>query len=254
MGAHVKRTDDCIEVLAHNCQIETSSDLFSIELASLLEEMQESYEDWNKNSPDRFIFDMLVRRSFTAVVDYWETILMIIAANIETEKDYELRMDMLGLTEHFLLQKELHSTIIYYSDIILKMILIPATVWRVGKPNVSVRKASVICMIKMLENNLIDPKKFHTSFRTLFDALKNCLDDDWVNDIRYAALILVKNIISHSAEEFEHDDFNLIYPELLKRLDDAQDQIRIETCKVLELFFNSVPNPWSSSLYEYTVK
>lgn len=169
--------------------------------------MKETYEDWNKNSSDRFIFDMLVRRSFTAVVDYWETILMIIAANIETEKDYELRMDMLSLTEHFLLQKELHSTIVYYSDIILKMILIPATVWRVGKPNVSVRKAAVICIIKMLENNLIEPKKFITSFRTLFDALKNCLDDDWVNDIRYASLILVKNIFIHSGKELDRDDF-----------------------------------------------
>ena len=62
-----------------------------------------------------------------------------------------IAVDMLNLTEHFLLQKELHSTIIYYSDIILKMILIPSTVWRVGKPNVAIRKASVVCIIKLLE-------------------------------------------------------------------------------------------------------
>jgi hypothetical protein len=47
---------------------------------------------------------------------------MIIAANIENEKEYELRIDMLSLVEHFLLQKELHSTIIFYAEIILKMI------------------------------------------------------------------------------------------------------------------------------------
>ena len=76
--------------------------MFSVELASLLDELKETYEDWGKNTPDRFIFDMLVRRSFTAVVDYWETILMIIAANIENGKEYDLRMDMLNLVEHFL--------------------------------------------------------------------------------------------------------------------------------------------------------
>lgn len=64
--------------------------------------MKETYEDWGKNTPDRFIFDMLVRRSYTAVVDYWETILMIIASNVEHGKEYELRMDMLNLCEHFL--------------------------------------------------------------------------------------------------------------------------------------------------------
>ena len=64
--------------------------------------MKEDYETWDKNTPERFIFDLLVRRSTTAVVDYWETILMIIAANVEKGKDYELRMDMLSLVEHFL--------------------------------------------------------------------------------------------------------------------------------------------------------
>ena len=69
--------------MAHNCGIATSSDLFSIELAALLDEMKEDYEHWDQRTPERFIFDMLVRRSYTAVVDYWETILMIIAANIK---------------------------------------------------------------------------------------------------------------------------------------------------------------------------
>ena len=125
MAPHARSVDETIELLAKNCGIATSSDLFSIELSSLLDEMKEQYEDWDKNTPERFIFDLLVRRSFTAVVDYWETILMIIAANIEHEKDFELRLDMLSLVEHFLLQKELHSTIVFYSDIVLKMILIP---------------------------------------------------------------------------------------------------------------------------------
>jgi hypothetical protein len=65
--------------------------------------MKEQYENWNKHTPERFIFDLLVRRSYTAVVDYWESILMIIAANIDNEKEAELRMDMLSLVEHFIM-------------------------------------------------------------------------------------------------------------------------------------------------------
>ena len=103
MAKYVKEVDVCIEKLACNCGIETGSDLFSIELSILLEEMKEDYENWTKDTPERFIFDMLVRRSFTAVVDYWETILMIIAANIEKSKHVELKMDMLSLVEHFLM-------------------------------------------------------------------------------------------------------------------------------------------------------
>lgn len=87
MEAYKKQTDKCLDTLAQNCGMESAQDLFSFELSTLLDEMKESYEQWDKHSSDRFIFDMLVRRSTTAVVDYWETILMIISANIEREKD-----------------------------------------------------------------------------------------------------------------------------------------------------------------------
>jgi len=48
MQNHTKKTDKCIENLAHNCGIETSSDLFSIELSVLLDEMKEDYENWDR--------------------------------------------------------------------------------------------------------------------------------------------------------------------------------------------------------------
>lgn len=102
MAPYQKRVDVSLDALAKFTGAESSQDLFSIELSILLDEMKEEYETWDKNTPERFIFDLLVRRSTTAVVDYWETILMIIAANIERNKDYELRMDMLSLCEHFL--------------------------------------------------------------------------------------------------------------------------------------------------------
>jgi len=43
--------------------MEEASDLFSSELESLIREMKEDYENWNRGSPQRFIFDLLVRRS-----------------------------------------------------------------------------------------------------------------------------------------------------------------------------------------------
>lgn len=58
---------------------------------------------------------------------------------------------MLSLVEYLLLQESLHSNIVFYSEIILKMILIPSTVWKVGKPNIKIRKAAVICMIRLIE-------------------------------------------------------------------------------------------------------
>ena len=84
--------------------------------------------------------------------------------------------------------------------------------------------------------------------------MKNCLDDDWVHDIRFAGVIAVKHIITYVSESLGDEDWKQMYTELLKRLDDAQDGIRIETCKCFEVFFDCLRDPWNNTFYQYTVK
>lgn len=101
------------------------------------------------------------------------------------------------------------------------MILIPSTVWKVGKPNVKIRKAAVICMIRLLEFKLIDKEKLYASFKDIMAVLKNCIDDDWANDLRFTSVVLIKKMIEYLHEIFDDEDYKEMYPELLKRLDDS---------------------------------
>lgn len=142
----------------------------------------------------------------------------------------------------------------FYSEIVLKMILMPSIVWKVGKPNVRVRKAAIVCLIRLIEEKLIEPEKLYESFSALFKLMKNCLDDDWTHDLRFAAVVALKHVLGSIGHLFNEDDHKEVYTELLKRLDDAQDGIRLETCKVFEVFFENLPQTWSSSLFEYTIK
>jgi len=71
--------------------------------------------------------------------------------NIDHSKDVELRFDMLSLIEHLLLQENLHGTIIFYTEIVIKLILLPCLEWRAGMPIGKIRKAGVICLIKLME-------------------------------------------------------------------------------------------------------
>lgn len=183
--------------------------------------MKDQFETWDRNTPERFIFDMLVRRSETAVVDYWENILEIIAANIDHNKDFELKMDMLALTDHLLSQTNLHSTIEFYSELILKLIIIPSTEWRVGIPNVKIRKAAIICFMKLIEVKLIEPSKVQEVFKDIISKLSSCLDDEFYNDLRFASVVLLNKLIVYLDGELDYENFNELYPQMLKRLDDA---------------------------------
>ena len=248
------RVDQTMTVLAKSCGLEEGSDLFSVELSELIDEMQENYEKWTKHTPERFIFDLLVRRSSTALVERFEDILQIIAANVDNTKDYELRIDMLALIEFLLGQDILTETMTFYSEVVLKMILIPATSWKVGSPNVKIRKAAVICMMRLVDNKVISTYKLKNNFKELMNVLKGCLDDDWATDQRFAGVVFIRKMIEYLHEEFDAEDYKEIYPELLKRLDDSQDGIRIATAETFNVFFKYLPDPWSSSLYDYTIK
>ncbi len=88
----------------------------------------------------------------------------------------------------------------------------------------------------------------------MFAPLKSCLDDDWMNELRFASVILTRKVMEKIKDDIDHEIFKEIYEQLLKRLDDAQDGIRIETAKTFELFFDLLPEHWSNSLLEYTIK
>jgi Cdc6-like AAA superfamily ATPase len=49
------------------------------------------------------------------------------------------------------------------------------------------------------------------------------------------------------------DDYSNIYADILARLDDSQNYLRQEACKVLIAFFDCMPQ-WSASNVEYILK
>jgi len=85
-------------------------------------------------------------------------------------------------------------------------------------------------------------------------VIKNCLDDDWATDLRFTSVVFIKRMLEYMHEVFDSEDYKEVYPELLKRLDDSQDGIRIATAEAFCVFFKYLPDPWSSSLYDYTIK
>jgi hypothetical protein len=61
----------------------------------------------------------------------------------------------------------------------LKRVLIPAIQWKVGKPQIKIRKAGVINMISLIDKRIINEEQLLDSLKDLLPQLKNCLSDDW---------------------------------------------------------------------------
>ena len=77
----------------------------------------------------------------------------------------------------------------------MKKILIVSIQWKVGKPQIKIRKAGVINMMSLISNEIINEEQLRDCFSDLLPPLKNCLSDDWAPELRLACCELVEKYL-----------------------------------------------------------
>ena len=249
-----KYVEETIANLAKLCGCNSVDDLYAIELSNVLQKFQSTYKNWRSNSPDRFAFDIYIKQAGTALENHWVDVLMIISQCCESEKDIEMRMDMILLLDKVIINESLKEQLKVYIEFILKEILFPSTAWRVGRPNYKVRKAAMIDLIHLFKQGLITSEVATQFFSDFHSTLKATLDDDWDAELRYTSLLLLRELLLNLKDTMKYDNMSELYTTILKRLDDSQDSNRILTCDILIIFIDiGIRLNMSESIYEYMI-
>lgn len=220
------------------CGFDNLEGLYALELKNILGKFVTNYKDWRRNSPDRFAFDLYVKKANKSLENNWREVLIIIANCTEAERDIEMRIDMVILIEYLLDNSEIKEQIKFYSEFIILEILLPATMWKAQRPNYKVRKAALVCLIRIFKNNLIDVETLNEIFDKILNVLKSSSEDDWDPELRYLSLSALKSVLEFYNTKISLDQLNEVYPVLIKRLDDSQDSNRILVCSLFLIFFN----------------
>jgi dynein assembly factor 5 len=147
-------------------------------------------------------------------------------------------MDTLVLIEHLLALPDLRASLAPLAEQLLKRVLLVAIQWKVGKPQIKIRKAGVINMIALIERQIIAEEQLLDSFRDLVPHLKSCLSDDWAPELRLASCELLEKYLVATSERIGDDELKELYPMLLERLDDSQDPIRLKVTAAINVFFS----------------
>jgi hypothetical protein len=230
----VKKT---ILKLAENNGFTSVEDLYSLELEDILSHFNETHITWNKSSPDRFAFDTYIKNGGAALEKHWYEILVIISQTTEPVKDLEMKMDMICLLDFLIDNQEVNYQLKSFMDYIIPEILLPSCAWKSQRPSYKVRKAALVCLIKIFKGNLCEKETSIGLFTEFFNVLKQALDDDWDPEIRFLAINLLREYFIFNGEEFSEENLREYYPVLLKRLDDSQDANRIAVCIIITIFF-----------------
>ncbi|KAF4709926.1 HEAT repeat-containing protein 2, partial [Perkinsus olseni] len=117
-------------------------------------------------------------------------------------------------------------------------VLLSNLIWRPGQANTRIRKASLLALHTILP--AIEPNWMRSILDELIPLLKSSLDDAFTPDNRHLATTVIIDIFGKMADDQQLDEFDAevlreCYPDLLKRLDDSVDEIRILACRALEV-------------------
>jgi dynein assembly factor 5 len=56
--------------------------------------------------------------------------------------------------------------------------------WKIGKPQIKIRKAGIINMVRMIEFEVISESQLLECFCEVLPQIKSCISDDWAPELR----------------------------------------------------------------------
>eukprot|EP00933_Yihiella_yeosuensis_P061402 TRINITY_DN64202_c0_g1_i1.p1 TRINITY_DN64202_c0_g1~~TRINITY_DN64202_c0_g1_i1.p1 ORF type:complete len:954 (+),score=180.88 TRINITY_DN64202_c0_g1_i1:112-2973(+) len=250
--------DDNMDFLANllgRSRKELYEDHLRTRLSDLL--LSAEFELWAESSPKRHVLETLLRNAGSAVAEHVGSLIPVLARQSSPEDaSASARVDLLGLV-HYLLSDEdeaLTKALSEHSASLLSGVLIPNCTWRAGQSNNKIRKGGMVCIHALLRRHLISAPALNEAFSDLLPILKACLDDSWSPDNRMIACLVLSCVLADLQADINGEQLREVYPELLKRLDDSNDKIRVAVCEALNCFFKCLPANWSRTLYEYILK
>ncbi|KAF8819732.1 HEAT repeat-containing protein [Cardiosporidium cionae] len=151
---------------------------------------------------------------------------------------------------------------------ILSKIILPNCIWRPGEANATVRKAALLCLERLL-NALSKQKAIEetglsagTDYNSDFDCCKMChnvvaaikgaINDDWAPGNREMACYVTSALLDcKQTNYFSNVDLTSfideLSPELFKRLDDAEDDVRVAACNTISKMCSALPQAYRNN-------
>ncbi|CAH3199000.1 unnamed protein product [Porites evermanni] len=136
-----------------------------------------------------------------------------------------------------------------HSVTVVQKLVIPNCVWQAGRTAAAVRSAAISCLWALLNSNLLSSQYAAQVMKDLLTQLITCLDDH-NQTTRLVTCKALQRLLVSCKDTFNVDMLHQIYPELLKRMDDSSDEIRVVVTKTFLAYFRAFPSKYDHDLYK----
>lgn len=135
-------------------------------------------------------------------------------------------------------------------------VLLPPLVWRAGKAAAAVRFAAITALSTFLRQKLLQKEQIQLLLKQeqLLRMLFQCLEEEYFVETRLAACSAAHHLLSSNGAQLSAEHGRMLYPELLKRLDDSSNHVRASICEALAAFCQQFPSNLDDTNMSFFIK
>ncbi|KAL5019260.1 hypothetical protein ScPMuIL_004982 [Solemya velum] len=242
-------------LLTKLCQVlnfQSLEEIFRSCSRPLIESFRESYATWNVHSVERLVFDSLIMAAGPVVGEHLDDIIPILVCNLNPEKDAEVRLKFFSLLSHLMMNAantlDSHGKFGDFAVTIVKDMILPNCVWKAGRTAGAIRTTAVSCMWAVLQCGVLTKDKLEPVVEDVITQILVSMDDD-NKSTRLVSCRVLTRLFDLMGGALDQDRLHNMYPELLKRLDDSSDEIRIMVSKTFLAYLDCFEDKYDTNLY-----
>ncbi|KAL7753746.1 hypothetical protein RI367_000677 [Sorochytrium milnesiophthora] len=236
--------------------------------SAFIQQCTESLSSWTRHAVEPRMLAALLKQPDTREQTDAAALLGLLGLMTQMDIDPDIRLCALELLDLMALTGPLEQSLL--PSILLSLIL-PNIVWRAGKPATRLRIASVQSLALLLGITVRLPAHLSAAKSTRINALLSstqsvtldiiaqllphivaCMEEDNLNTRSYA-LHIIQTLLS-LGYTFNEEAYKNVYPEVLKRLDDAHDDVRVLACATTSTLVSALPDSVDDVHFEELAK
>ncbi|XP_064394922.1 dynein axonemal assembly factor 5-like [Halichondria panicea] len=218
----------------------------------ILQQLAEGYTGWSVHSPNCTLFSALLSGAGPVLGGLLGEVLPILTSCLRPDADPEMRLHFITLLIRLLMEasSSMNSQDQFnqFASAVVTDIIIPNCVWKGGRTAAAIRTAAMTSLQALLQSNLLAREQLDSFMSQLMPKVISCLDDD-NRSTRLVTSQVLQLLLLTNPPSITVNVLHTLYSDLLKRLDDSSDEIRLSITHTLIAFIRAFPEGYDSTLY-----
>ncbi|XP_053327165.1 dynein axonemal assembly factor 5 [Spea bombifrons] len=228
-------------------------DLYRRHIQPLLEWTCSNHQHWTSYSVERVQFEVIVTESGPVIGENLHLLVPVLNTCLQPTQEPQMRLKLftalsklMGKADETLnSQGQFHN----HSQAIIKDILVPNLKWHAGRTAAAIRTIAVSCLWVLLQSEVLSKREILQVQDVLIPPVITTLEEDSKMS-RLVSCRIIRALLSICEQHVDPDKLNKIYPEILKRLDDASDEVRVTAAKTLSVWFKCIHDDYDRTTYK----